>query len=77
MWILNIKNNDKHKQKVNELQEEIKKLKHLQETTIEHTAVKTTETSTSKSKDNSKNENTASVLNWGKQENNLFTVMNL
>ena len=65
MWILNIKNNDQHKQKVNELQEEIKKLKQWQETPIEHTAVKTTETSTNKSKGNSKNEHTASVLNRG------------
>ena len=56
------------------LKHQKKHLKHLQETTIEHTAVNTTETSTSKSK----NENTASVLNRGQQENiNLFTVINL
>ena len=78
LWISNIKNNDKHKRKVNELQEEIKKLKHLQETLIEHTHVNTTETSASKSKGNSKNENTASVSNRGQQENiKLFTVVNL
>ena len=45
---------------------------------IEHTPVNTTETSASKSKGNSKNENTASVLNRDQQENiNLFTVINL
>ena len=55
-----------------------KKLKHLQETLIEHTPVNTTETSASKSKGNSKNENSASVLNRDQQENiNLFTVINL
>ena len=78
VWISNIENNDKHKPKVNELQEEIKELKHLQEIPIEHTAVNATETSTSKSKGNSKNENITSVLNRGQQENiNLFTVINL
>ena len=34
------------------MQEETKKLKHLQETPIEHTPVNTTETSTNKSKGN-------------------------
>ena len=78
LWISNIKNNDKHKRKVNELEEELQKLKHLQETLIQHTPVNTTETSASKSKGNSKNENTASVLNRDQQENiNLFTVINL
>ena len=55
-----------------------KKLKDLREAPTEHTLVNTTETSTSKSKVNSKNENTASVLNRDQQENiNLFTVVNL
>ena len=36
------------------MQEEIKKLKHLRETPTEHMPVNTTETSTSKSKGNSK-----------------------
>ena len=78
LWISITKNNDKHKRKVNELQEEIKKLKHLQETPVEHTAVNTRENSTSKPKGNSKNENIASVLNRDQQENiNLFTVIDL
>ena len=56
----------------------MKEPKHLQEIPIEHTAVNATETSTSKSKGNSKNENITSVLNRGQQENiNLFTVINL
>ena len=60
------------------LQEEIKKLKDLREAPTEHTLVNTTETSTSKSKVNSKNENTASVLNRDQQENiNRFTIINL
>ena len=54
-----------------------KKLKHLQETPVEHMFLNTTETSTSKSKDISKNKNAASLLNRGQQENiNLFTVIN-
>ena len=47
----NIKNNDKYKRKVGELQGEIKKIKYLQETLVEHTILNATETSTSKSKD--------------------------
>ena len=56
----------------------MKKLIHLKESLIKHTPVNTTETSASKSKGNSKNENTASVLNRGQQENiKLFTLINL
>ena len=56
----------------------MKELKHLQERPIEYTAVNATESSTSKSKGNSKNQNIVFVLNRGQQENiNLFTVINL
>ena len=63
--------------KKNQLEEEIKQLKHAEEKPIESTILNATETSASKSKDISKNENTASALNRGQQENiNLFTVIN-
>ena len=39
----NIKNNDKYERKINEPQKEIKKLKHGQETLVEHTIRNTTE----------------------------------
>ena len=65
-----------HKKK-NQLQEEIKQLKHAEEKPVESTILNTTETSAIKLEDISKNENTVSALNWGKQENiNLFTVIN-
>ena len=54
-----------------------KKLKHLQETSVEHTTLNTTEASTSKSKNISKNQSTATILNDSQQENiNLFIVIN-
>lgn len=55
-----IKLNDKYKQKINELQDEIKKWKHAQETPVECTILNTTKT-TNTSKDISKNENKASA----------------
>ena len=73
----NIKNNDKYEQKINELQEEIKKLKHAQETPAERTVLITTENSAIKSKDISKSETTDWALNRDQHENiDLFTVIN-
>ena len=51
-------------------------MKYVQETPVGRTILNTTETSTSKSKDISKNENTVSALNRGQEENiSLFTVI--
>ena len=53
-------------------------MKHVQETPVERTILNTTETSTNKSKDISKNKNTVSALNRDQEENvSLFTVINL
>ena len=53
-------------------------MKYVQETPVERTILNTTETSTSKSKGISKNENTVSALNRGQEENiSLFTVISL
>ena len=48
----------------------------MQESLIKHTPVNTTETSASKSKGNSKNENTASVLNRGIFTKDVHKLLN-
>ena len=50
-----------------------KKLKHLQETLVDHTILITTETSTSNSKYISKSEKTVSVLNRNQQEKSTIS----
>ena len=64
-------------QKINELQEEINKLKYQQIADEQPTKAETTHKITSLSQAISKNVNTASVTNRGQQENNdLITVIN-